>query len=112
MGFFCDLEAKLAFVFELVFCKTSDIYSLVKFFIDKNTDNLPDGSVNIVCEGEEEAMSEFVDSIKQNTPSFANQTISIIKSGVDETRAFRAENKTILQDFHLDTLQRFDSLDV
>ena len=41
-----------------------------------------------------------------------DQTISIIKSGVDETRAFRAENKTILQDFHQDTLQRFDSLDV
>jgi len=41
-----------------------------------------------------------------------DQTISIIKSGVDETRAFRAENKTILQDFHQDTIQRFDSLDV
>lgn len=40
-----------------------------------------------------------------------DQTISIIKSGVDETREFREENKTILQDFHRDTIQRFDNLD-
>ncbi len=40
-----------------------------------------------------------------------DQTISIIKSGVDETREFREENKTILQDFHHDTIQRFDNLD-
>ncbi len=40
-----------------------------------------------------------------------DQTISIIKSGVDETRESREENKTILQDFHRDTIQRFDNLD-
>ena len=40
-----------------------------------------------------------------------DQTISIIKSGVDETREFREENKTILQDFHRGTIQRFDNLD-
>ena len=40
-----------------------------------------------------------------------DQTVSIIKSGVDETREFREENKTILQDFHHDTIQRFDNLD-
>ena len=27
LGFFCDLEPKLAFVYDLVFCKISDIYS-------------------------------------------------------------------------------------
>ena len=147
-------------------------------------DNLEDGSVNIVCEGREEAMSEFIDSIKEKPPSFASikevnvayeeykgeftgferrgadvpgeeiemltvmksfnkkaekmvgilssvderlgniegkqdqtlekqdETIGIIKTGVDEMRAFREENKTILQDFHQDTIQRFDSLDV
>jgi len=41
-----------------------------------------------------------------------DETISIIKTGVDEMQAFREENKTILQDFHQDTIQRFDSLDV
>ena len=35
-----------------------------------------------------------------------DQTISIIKSGVDETRESREENKTILHDFHRDTIQR------
>ena len=40
-----------------------------------------------------------------------DQTISIIKSGVDEMRESREENKTILQDFHRDTIQRFDNLD-
>ncbi len=41
-----------------------------------------------------------------------DETISIIKTGVDEMQAFREENKTILQDSHQDTIQRFDSLDV
>ena len=41
-----------------------------------------------------------------------DKTISILKSGVDEMRVFREENKAILQDFHHDTVQRFDSLDV
>ena len=41
-----------------------------------------------------------------------DETISIIKTGVDEMQAFREENKTILQDFHQDTIQRFDSVDV
>ena len=46
---------------------TADSLSVTGF-----ADNLPDGSVNIVCEGREEAMGEFVDSIKQNLPSFAS----------------------------------------
>ena len=46
---------------------TADSLSVTGF-----ADNLPDGSVNIVCEGREEAMSEFIDSIKQNLPSFAS----------------------------------------
>ena len=40
-----------------------------------------------------------------------DKTISIIKAGVDETREFRDENRTILHDFHQDTILRFDNLD-
>ena len=41
-----------------------------------------------------------------------DETISITKTGVDEMRESREENKTLLLDFHHDTMQRFDSLDV
>jgi acylphosphatase len=41
-----------------------------------------------------------------------DETISITKTGVDEMRESREENKTLLLDFHHDTVQRFDSLDV
>jgi len=147
-------------------------------------ENVEDESVKVICEGEEEGIKELINSIKENTPSFASieemnvayeeykgeftgfgrrgadvpgeesemltvmksfdkkaekmvgilgsvderlgniegkqdqtlekqdETISIIKTGVDEMQAFRKENKTILQDFHQDTIQRFDSLDV
>ena len=147
-------------------------------------ENVEDGSVNVVCEGEEEGINKLINSIKEKTPSFArieemnvayeeykgaftgfgrrgadvpgeesemltvmksfdkkaekmvgilgsvderlgniggkqdqtlekqDETISIIKTGVDEMQAVREENKTILQDFHQDTIQRFDSLDV
>ncbi|NQE05465.1 Acylphosphatase [ANME-1 cluster archaeon GoMg1] len=34
-------------------------------------ENLPDGDVKIVCEGEKDKITEFIDYIKQNTPSFA-----------------------------------------
>ena len=34
-------------------------------------ENLPDGNVKIVCEGEKDKITEFIDYIKQNTPSFA-----------------------------------------
>ena len=34
-------------------------------------DNLEDGSVKVVCEGKEEGINEFVNSIKENPPSFA-----------------------------------------
>ena len=45
-----------------------------------------------------------------------DQTIEIIKEGneklTNEMREFRKENKTILQNFHQDTIQRFDMVDV
>jgi len=53
--------------FQTFIKNTADSLSVTGF-----ADNLPDGSVNIVCEGREEAMDEFVDSIKQNLPSFAS----------------------------------------
>ena len=34
-------------------------------------ENLPDGSVKIVCEGEREKIVDFIEYIKRNTPSFA-----------------------------------------
>lgn len=34
-------------------------------------ENLPDGDVKIVCEGEEDKITEFIDYIKQESPSFA-----------------------------------------
>jgi len=40
-----------------------------------------------------------------------DQTLTVIKSGVDEMRESREENKTLLLDFHHDTIQRFDNLD-
>ncbi len=39
------------------------------------------------------------------------QTLTIIKSGVNEMRESREENKTLLLDFHHDTIQKFDNLD-
>ena len=41
-----------------------------------------------------------------------DKTLTTIKSGVDEMRESREENKTLLLDFHHDTIQRFDNLDV
>ena len=41
-----------------------------------------------------------------------DKTLTIMKSGVEEMRESREENKTLLLDFHHDTMQRFDSLDV
>ena len=45
-----------------------------------------------------------------------DQTIEIIKEGneklTNEMREFRKENKTILQNFYRDTIQRFDIVDV
>ena len=35
-------------------------------------ENLEDGSVRVVCEGEEERVKELINSIKQNPPSFAS----------------------------------------
>jgi len=40
-----------------------------------------------------------------------DKTLTAIKSGVDEMRESREENKTLLLDFHHDTVQRFDNLD-
>ena len=40
------------------------------------------------------------------------QTISLLKISIDETKKSGETTKTILQDFHQDTLQRFDNLDV
>jgi acylphosphatase len=40
-----------------------------------------------------------------------DQTLTVIKSGVNEMRESREENKTLLRDFHHDTIQRFDNLD-
>ena len=40
-----------------------------------------------------------------------DQTLTVIKSGVNEMRESREENKTLLLDFHQDTIQRFDNLD-
>ncbi len=40
-----------------------------------------------------------------------DKTLTIIKSGVDEMRESREENKTLLLDFHQDTIQRFDNVD-
>ncbi len=40
-----------------------------------------------------------------------DQTLTVIKSGVNEMRESREENKTLLLDFHHDTIQRFDNLD-
>lgn len=40
-----------------------------------------------------------------------DETINVTKTGVDETRESREENKTLLLDFHHDTIQRFDNLD-
>ncbi len=40
-----------------------------------------------------------------------DQTLTVIKSGVSEMRESREENKTLLLDFHHDTIQRFDNLD-
>ncbi len=41
-----------------------------------------------------------------------DQTIGAIREGTEEMRESRKENKTILQDFHYDTIQRFDVVDV
>jgi len=38
-------------------------------------------------------------------------TLTTIKSGVNEMRESREENKTLLLDFHHDTIQRFDNVD-
>nr|QNO50929.1 hypothetical protein BBGANOMO_00003 [Methanosarcinales archaeon ANME-1 ERB6] len=40
-----------------------------------------------------------------------DQTLTVIKSGVNEMRESREENKTLLLDFHQDTIKRFDNLD-
>ena len=34
-------------------------------------ENREDGSVKVVCEGEEEGIKELINSIKEKTPSFA-----------------------------------------
>ncbi len=41
-----------------------------------------------------------------------DQTIGVIKEGTEEMRESREENKTILKDFHQETIQRFDMVDV
>ena len=40
-----------------------------------------------------------------------DETINVTKTGVYEMRESREENKTLLLDFHHDTIQRFDNLD-
>ena len=35
-------------------------------------ENLEDGSVKVICEGEEEGINELINSIKEKTPSFAS----------------------------------------
>ena len=40
-----------------------------------------------------------------------DETINVTKTGVYEMRKSREENKTLLLDFHHDTIQRFDNLD-
>lgn len=59
-----------------------------------------DQTINIIKEGNEDL------SVKQN------KTIEILREGTNEMRESRKENKTILQDFHQDTIQRFDMVDI
>ena len=35
-------------------------------------ENLEDGSVRVICEGEEEGINELINSVKENIPSFAH----------------------------------------
>ena len=58
--------------------------------------------------GEQEKMLEKTEVMIEKQ----DKTISIIKSGVDETCEFREENRTIPHDFHQDTILRFDNLDI
>ena len=53
--------------FQTFIKNTADSLSVTGF-----ADNSPNGSVIIVCEGRGEAMGKFIDSIKQNLPSFAS----------------------------------------
>ena len=45
---------------------TADSLNNVKGFAE----NLENGSVKVICEGEEEGINELINSIKEKTPSF------------------------------------------
>jgi acylphosphatase len=56
--------------------------------------------------------NEMLAGKQDQTLEKQDKTIGITKTGVNEMRESREENKTLLLDFHHDTMQRFDSLDV
>jgi acylphosphatase len=75
---------------------------------------------NKIDAGREENKQGFTTLIEKQDQMLGKQdvmiekqgkTLTIIKSGVNEMRESREENKTLLLDFHHDTIQRFDNLD-
>lgn len=53
--------------FRTVIKNTADSLNVKGF-----AENLEDGSVKVICEGEEEGINELINSIKEKTPSFAS----------------------------------------
>ncbi len=80
-----------------------------------------DQTIGVIKEGNEkllEGQDKMLDkqdqmSVKQDKMlDKQDQTIGAIKEGTEEMRESREENKTILKDFHQETIQRFDMVDV
>jgi len=70
-----------------------------------------DQTIEIIREGNEKLLNGQNKMLEKQ-----DQTIEIIKEGneklTNEIREFRKENKTLLQNFHQDTIQRFNMVDV
>ena len=78
-------------------------------------ENLEDGNVRIVCEGEEEEINGLINSIKENTPSFAHVDEVSVEYGdyKGEFTSFERRGDDIPQKATLDdvlgVLKSFDS---
>ena len=61
------INGKVQMVGFITFIKNSADSFDIKGFAE----NLPDGTVKIVCEGEKDKITEYISYIKQESPSFA-----------------------------------------
>jgi|GEM_PF-1339737 len=71
------------------------------FNIKGIAENLADGSVKVICEGEEKGLNGLVKSLKENPPSFSSIVASIYPA---DKKDFRFSNSSSLSNSNRRTL--------